>query len=80
MEITQLTAGYTVPIYNPENKHEIIKCEILAVNEDSSRFYVHYFNLNRRYDVWVDGKEFILSNEADIEAPRKKKKTEEKKL
>ncbi|OQS55436.1 histone acetyltransferase [Ecytonucleospora hepatopenaei] len=80
MEITQLTAGYKVPIYNPENKHEIIKCEILAVNEDSSRFYVHYFNLNRRYDVWVDGNEFILSNEADIEAPRKKKKTEEKKL
>lgn len=80
MDVKDLAVGYKVPVYNPENRHEIIKCEILAINEENNTFYVHYTNLNRRYDVWVNEADFILTNDQEIEAPKKKKKTEEKKL
>ena len=80
MKIEDLSVGFKVPCLNPENKDEVIKCEILAIDSLNQRFYVHYNNLNRRYDVWVSGKNFILNKPEDIEHPKKKKKNEDKKL
>lgn len=57
-----------------------MKCEIISkkYEEGSLVFYVHYVGLNRRHDQWVSASELILTNPAEIELPRKKKKAEEK--
>ncbi|ORD94749.1 MYST2 [Enterospora canceri] len=80
MDLMTLTAGYRVPIKNPENQAEIIKCEILRINQEHSLYYIHFYNLNRRYDKWVHGSEFILTDDDQIDLPKKKKKGDEKKL
>lgn len=81
MDVKEIALGYKVPIVSPVDSTTLIKCEIVSkrAEGDELLFYIHYIGLNRRYDKWVDGSEFVLTNPSDIEVPRKKKKTEEKK-
>lgn len=80
MDAREIALGYKVPIISPVDSTSLIKCEIVSkkVENDRVLFYVHYIGLNRRYDKWADGSEFVLTSPADIEVPRRKKKTEEK--
>ena len=78
MHLSSLNVGYKVPIYNPENKKEIIKCEILAIKKEEDLYYIHYINLNRRYDRWIKGTDFLLTHDNEIELPKKRKKDEKK--
>ncbi|KAL6120925.1 hypothetical protein NUSPORA_02255 [Nucleospora cyclopteri] len=80
MDEQALVVGLKVPIQSPENAREVIKCEIMAINEDNDRFYVHFCNLNKRYDKWVNKEDLILKDASKIEIPKKKKKSDEKKL
>lgn len=80
MDLENISLGYKIPIISPVDKNSIIKCEVVSkkIDEGKSLFYIHYLGLNRRYDRWLDGSEFILTNPTEIEIPRKKKKSEEK--
>lgn len=81
MDIKSITLGYKIPIISPVDNKNTIKCEIFSIKSEDGEllFYIHYLGLNRRYDKWVDGSEFILNNLANIEIPKKKKKTDDKK-
>lgn len=80
MPFSELSVGCKVPIKNPVDQSTTIKCEILAKKAEDGvlLFYIHYIGLNRRYDKWIEGTEFIMDNLAEIEQPRKKKKAEDK--
>lgn len=82
MDLENVSLGFKVPIISPVDQTSLIKCEIISKKTEGDRllFYIHYLGLNRRYDKWVDGSELILNNVAEIEIPRKKKKTEDKKV
>lgn len=80
MLLEEITIGCKVPISNPVDPKTTIKCEIIAKKQEDGalKFYIHYVGLNRRYDRWADGQELILTNPAEIELPRKKKKLDTK--
>lgn len=82
MDTKEIALGCKVPITNPVDPANLIKCEVISkrIENDKLLFYIHYIGLNRRYDKWVDGSEFVLTSASDIEAPRKKKKTDEKNM
>ncbi|KAM0673024.1 Histone acetyltransferase [Gurleya vavrai] len=54
-----------------------IQAEILDIKHQPLLFYVHYVNYNKRLDEWISPSEILLEN---VEFPKKKKKTEEKKV
>lgn len=82
MEAKDITLGYKIPIVSPLDSTKLIKCEIISKRIDNGKtmYYIHYIGLNRRYDKWAEDSEFVLTKLSDIEAPRKKKKLEEKKI
>lgn len=78
---SEIIVGSKVPITSPIDESIQIKCEIISrkVVDDDWKFYIHYIGLNRRYDKWVKSNELVLTNPSEIEIPKKKKKTGDKK-
>ncbi|AFM99159.1 MYST histone acetyltransferase [Encephalitozoon hellem ATCC 50504] len=76
MRLEDIHVGFKVPVKKIVNAtEEIYKAEILGRREGQSglEFYVHYMELNRRLDEWVDGSMVDLSDPSQIEIPKKKK-------
>ncbi|KAI4292499.1 histone acetyltransferase HTATIP [Pancytospora philotis] len=69
--------GCKVPIMSPVDGASRIKCEVLALKDDT--LYVHYEGLNRRYDAWVPYASLLIADAGDIEQPKKKKDSSKKK-
>lgn len=77
MSADRIRIGCKTPIISPVDGTSRIRCEVLALKDDS--VYVHYEGLNRRYDAWVPFAALILDNPAEIEQPKKKKESSKKK-
>ncbi|KAH9411479.1 MOZ/SAS protein [Ordospora pajunii] len=76
MKLEDIGIGFKVPVRkHVEDKLLVLKAEILgkrAGKHSMPEFYVHYVDLNRRLDEWIDGTLIDLSDPALVEVPKKK--------
>ncbi|CAD25785.1 HIV1-TAT INTERACTING PROTEIN 60KDa HOMOLOG (SAS/MOZ FAMILY) [Encephalitozoon cuniculi GB-M1] len=76
MRLEDVCVGFKVPVRKAvDGGEEVFKAEILGKRAGKSglEFYVHYVELNRRLDEWIDGSMIDLGDPAQIEIPKKKK-------
>lgn len=73
-----MSIGCKAPTTSPVDNKTIVKCEIFAIKDGGKFLYVHYNDLNRRYDKWIKYTDLIINDISDIEQPKKKKKDEKK--
>lgn len=76
MHPDEITIGFKVPVKKKIDHGEtVFKAEVLGrrTTKTGLEFYVHYIELNRRLDEWVDESMLDLGDPAQIETPKKKK-------
>ncbi|ADM12387.1 histone acetyltransferase [Encephalitozoon intestinalis ATCC 50506] len=76
MKLEDVCIGFKVPVKKiVDGAEEVFKAEVLGTRTTNSRleFYVHYVELNRRLDEWIDSSMVDLSDPSQVEIPKKKK-------
>ncbi len=73
-----LAIGVRAPTVSPVDNKTVIKCEIIAIKDNGKSLYVHYNDLNRRYDRWISVNDLVINDITEIEYSKKKKKEEKK--